>query len=193
MVFYKYLLYRQVFSEDRHDDGENWLVSDDYDNWRHGIESPNLQGELVDNGFGVNVPCEEEKCGNKCVSEVIKALINNISNVKQIGIKSTQAMLNTYPELIDTYSFSRGNSCFQVWHRFYDDNWQGRMVELCTGVSLNNISSTIMTGAPTKAPTGSSPPTTQTQISWYPHQMWNIFIVSVLTRSTASRGSSPGW
>ena len=152
-----------------------------------------LQGELVDNGFGVNVPCEEEKCGNKCVSEVIKALINNISNVKQIGIKSTQAMLNTYPELIDTYSFSRGNSCFQVWHRFYDDNWQGRMVELCTGVSLNNISSTIMTGAPTKAPTGSSPPTTQTQISWYPHQMWNIFIVSVLTRSTASRGSSPGW
>ena len=43
MVFYKYLLYRQVFSEDRHDDGENWLVRDDYDNWRHGIESPNLQ------------------------------------------------------------------------------------------------------------------------------------------------------
>ena len=59
--------------EDRHDDGENWLISDSYDNWRHGIESPNLQGELVDNGFGVNVPCKDESCGNKCVSEVNKS------------------------------------------------------------------------------------------------------------------------
>ena len=48
------------------------MVSDDYDNWRHGIESPNLRGELVDNGFGVNVPCEDETCGNQCVSEVNK-------------------------------------------------------------------------------------------------------------------------
>ena len=49
------------------------MVSEDYDNWRHGIESPNLQGELVDNGFGVNVACKDERCGNKCVSEVNKA------------------------------------------------------------------------------------------------------------------------
>ena len=65
--------YLEVFSEGRHDDGENWLVSDDYDNWRHGIESPNLLGELVDNGFGVKVPCEDETCGNQCVSEVNKS------------------------------------------------------------------------------------------------------------------------
>ena len=41
-------------------------VSDDYDNWRHGIESPNMRGETVDNGLGVqHVACDEDTCGNR--------------------------------------------------------------------------------------------------------------------------------
>ena len=40
-------------------------ASDDYDNWRHGIESPNMRGETVDNGLGVQVACDEDTCGNR--------------------------------------------------------------------------------------------------------------------------------
>ena len=74
-------LYYWVFDQGRHDDGENWLVrqlqkknqekdnsincSNDYDNWRHGIESPNMKGETVDNGFGVHEACEDYSCGNR--------------------------------------------------------------------------------------------------------------------------------
>ena len=36
-------VYYWVFGEGRHDDGENWLISNNYDNWRHGIESPNMK------------------------------------------------------------------------------------------------------------------------------------------------------
>ena len=40
-------------------------ASDDYDNWRHGIESPNMRGETMDNGLGVQVACGEDTCGNR--------------------------------------------------------------------------------------------------------------------------------
>jgi len=64
-----------VFDEGRLDDGENWLVSHDYDSWRHGIESPNLKGEMMDNGTGVVAECNEYSCGNRCVSEINKKTV----------------------------------------------------------------------------------------------------------------------
>ena len=61
-------LFLQIFEEGRHDDGENWLVSVDYDNWRHGIESANMKGEMKAAGqqwmhvgvvsFGSSAGCE---------------------------------------------------------------------------------------------------------------------------------------
>ena len=49
-----------------HDDGANWLVSNDYDNWRHGIESPNLRWEWRDGKDGGEAtPCVEDDCGNR--------------------------------------------------------------------------------------------------------------------------------
>ena len=39
--------------------------SNDYDNWRHGIESANMKGETRDNGYGVYVPCDTDTCGNR--------------------------------------------------------------------------------------------------------------------------------
>ena len=41
------------------------LSSDDYDNWRHGIESANMKGETRDNGYGVHVSCDTDTCGNR--------------------------------------------------------------------------------------------------------------------------------
>ena len=71
--------------------------------------------------------------------------------------------------------------------------WKGGMVELYTGASLDNTTSTITTGAPTRAPTGWSRPTTRTPSSWSPRLMWSISTVSVWTSSTPSRPASPGW
>ena len=75
------LRHSEVFDEGRNDDGENWLVrgiafhnlfkplndslSDDYDNWRHGIESANMKGETRDNGNGVHVACDTDTCGSR--------------------------------------------------------------------------------------------------------------------------------
>ena len=41
------------------------IISDDYDNWRHGIESANMKGETRDNGYGVHVSCDTDTCGNR--------------------------------------------------------------------------------------------------------------------------------
>jgi hypothetical protein len=60
----------QIFDEGRHDDGENWLVSVDYDNWRHGTESANMKGEMKEDGDGGLDPCVTDDCGNQCISEV---------------------------------------------------------------------------------------------------------------------------
>ena len=55
-----------MFDEGRHDDGANWLVSNDYDTWRHGIESPNLRREWRDGKDGGEAtPCVEDDCGNR--------------------------------------------------------------------------------------------------------------------------------
>ena len=51
------MLCSQIFKEGRNDDGENWLVSVDYDNWRHGIESPNLKGEMKEEGLDPKLHC----------------------------------------------------------------------------------------------------------------------------------------
>jgi len=40
-------------------------LSDDYDNWRHGIESANMKGETRDNGNGVHVACDTDTCGSR--------------------------------------------------------------------------------------------------------------------------------
>ena len=45
-------------------------MSVDYDNWRHGIESPNMKGEMKEDGDGGLDPCVTDDCGNRCISEV---------------------------------------------------------------------------------------------------------------------------
>ena len=71
----------QAFNEGRDDDGENWLVSTDYDQertslmvkqtksyqqGRHGIESPNLKNEYRAGEGGEEAkPCVEDDCGNR--------------------------------------------------------------------------------------------------------------------------------
>ena len=45
-------------------------MSVDYDNWRHGIESPNMKGEMKEDGDGGLDPCVTDDCGNRCISEI---------------------------------------------------------------------------------------------------------------------------
>ena len=67
-----HVFFLQIFEEGRHDDGENWLVSVDYDNWRHGIESANMKGEMKEDGDGGLDPCVTDDCGSQCISEINK-------------------------------------------------------------------------------------------------------------------------
>ena len=73
-------------------------------------------------------------------------------NLFQVGVVSSEVLVNTYPDLIDTYSFYTGMlaSGTQYIHFVL----QGRMEGPCTAVHQRGTTCTIMTGALTRDLTG---------------------------------------